>query len=400
MARPHPHALAGVLTVVALTSSACGNAAISGEQQQQASTAVKIGVILPLTGPVSATGKALQNGFELGVKKVNAAGGVKGRPVEYVVVDDAGNPATSTQLARKLIQQDKVTMMFGTITGDTAVAVSEVVDQEQIPFGTAILGDTENCFPYQWGFGESTRQLLSPTVPELIKKYGPKVAIVGSDYNYPHYYAGIAKEFVAKAGGSVVAEEYSPLGQTDWQPVIKRLAAAKPDVLLSMVVGADAVSFTQQAKQFGLLTPSLGFEGAPLDSDYYPALSALVDGRSHTVRWSEGVQDPDSQAFVADYRKAYQAQGPIPEVAGNAFYGIQFFLAAAEKAADLDGSTLNTEIAKLSFDSPLGKGTHFDASNHVLQADMLEATIKPGGSYEVTRSFGSVPDTSSKPGCA
>ena len=87
-----------------------------------------------------------------------------------------------------------------------------------------------------------TRQLLSPTVPELIKKYGPKVAIVGSDYNYPHYYAGIAKDFVARAGGSVVAEEYSPLGQTDWQPVIKRLAAAKPDVLLSMVVGADAVS--------------------------------------------------------------------------------------------------------------------------------------------------------------
>ena len=50
-------------------------------------------------------------------------------------------------------------------------------------------------------------------------------------------------------------------------------------------------------------------------------------------------------------------------MAGNAFYGIQFFLAAAEKAADLDGATLNTEIAKLSFDSPLGKGTHFAANN-------------------------------------
>jgi len=396
---PHTRALALVLTLTALLATAgCNGAAISSEPQDTA-TALKVGVVLPLTGPVSATGKALQNGFELGVKKVNAAGGVDGREVEYVVVDDAGNPATSTQLARKLVQQDKVSMLFGTITGDTAEAVAQVADQSKIPFGTAILGDLDSCHPYGWGFGESTRQLLEPTVPELVKKYGPRVAIVGSDYNYPHFYASIAKPYVTQAGGTVVGEQYSPLGQTDWQPVINRLKAAKPDVLLSMVVGADAITFTQQAKQFGLLTPDLGYEGAPLDSDYYPALGALVDGRTHTVRWSDGLDDAESRAFVADYRTAYQAKGPLPEVAGNAYFGIQFFLAAAAKSASLDGPALNAEIGKLTFDSPLGSGTRFDTSNHILQADMLQATIEPGGAYQVTRELGRVPDTTGKPGC-
>ncbi|KAB2340353.1 ABC transporter substrate-binding protein [Actinomadura rudentiformis] len=401
MAHTRSRAGAGVLTaaVVLLALSGCGGSAVS-DAQDGGKGPLKIGVIVPLTGPVSSTGKALRNGFELGVKKVNAAGGVGGEKVRYVVVDDAGDPATSTQLARRLIQQDRVSMLFGTITGDTAEAVGKVADDAKVPFGTAILGDVERCHPYGWGFGESTRQLLTPTMPKLIEKYGPKVAIVGSDYNYPHFYAGVVKELVKREGGSVVAEEYSPIGQTDWQPVIKRLKAARPQVLMAMVVGADAVSFSQQAKQFGLLTPGLGYEGAPLDSDYHPALGALVNGRTHTVRWADGLDDPESRTFVADYRAAYTFNAPIPEVAGNAYFGVQFFLAAAKKAGSSDGKAINSEIARLTFDSPLGKGTRFDPANHVFQADMLEATIKPGMEYEVSRRLGRIADTTPKPGCS
>ncbi|MDP9862241.1 MULTISPECIES: ABC transporter substrate-binding protein [Streptosporangium] len=400
MAQPPSPPRTGILTVATLLAlTGCGGSAISGGQDGQ-SGSLKIGVIVPLTGPVSATGTALRRGFELGVKKVNDNGGVNGKKVEYVVVDDAGNPATSTQLARKLIQQDQVSMIFGTITGDTAEAVARVADDAKVPFGTAILGDTERCYTYQWGFGETTRQMLTPAVPELLRKYGTKVAIVGSDYNYPHFYAGVAKELVKQAGGSILAEEYSPLGQADWQPVITRMKDAEPDVVLSMVVGADAVTFSQQAKQFGLLTPELGFEGAPLDTDYYPALSALVNGRTHTVRWTDGLDDAESRKFVADYRAAHDFKDPIPEVAGNAYFGVQFLLDAARKAAAFEGPAINTEIGRLTFDSPLGKGTRFESTNHRLQADMLEVTIKPGGAYEVSKKLGPIPDTTPKTGCA
>ncbi|MFI6605698.1 ABC transporter substrate-binding protein [Streptomyces sp. NPDC050507] len=384
----------------ALALTACQGAAMSGDDAPDRGGPVRIGVIVPLTGPTSQVGTALRNGLELAVKEVNSHQGVHGRPVEYVVVDDAGDPANSTQLARRLVRQDKVTMLFGTITGDTAEAVGRVADEAHVPFGTAILGDTEHCFAYQWGFGESTRQMLTPTVPGLIKKYGTDVALVGSDYNYPHFYAGVAKELVKKAGGTVVAEEYSPLGQTDWQPVIGRLKSAKPDTVLSMVVGADAVTFSKQAQQFGLLTPKLGFEGAPLDADFQPALGPLVAGRTHTVRWSDRLDDPESRGFVKDYRAAHDWKAPVPEVAGNAYFGVKFFLAAAAKAGSNDPKAVNRAIGGLSFDSPLGKGTRFLAANHVLQADMQEVTIGGDGAYNVTRNHPMVADTTPKKGCS
>ncbi|MET9674869.1 ABC transporter substrate-binding protein [Streptomyces sp. NPDC006482] len=402
--RVTPAARTTVLTLaatLAVTLTGCQGAALSDDDGPAAAGGpVRIGVVVPLTGPVSQVGTALRNGLELAVKKVNAEGGVHGRPVEYVVVDDAGDPANSTQLARRLVRQDKVTMLFGTITGDTAEAVGRVADEAHVPFGTAILGDTEHCFAYQWGFGESTRQMLTPTVPGLVAKYGKKVALVGSDYNYPRFYAGVAKELVKKAGGTVVAEEYSPLGQTDWQPVIGRLKSAAPDSVLSMVVGADAVTFSKQAQQFGLLTPELGYEGAPLDADFQPALGALVAGRTHTVRWSDQVDDAESRAFAKDYRDAHQWKAPIPEVAGNAYFGVKFFLAAAEKAGSGDPQAVNKAIGGLTLDSPLGKGTRFEPSNHVFQADMREVTIGRDGAYTVTRTHPMVADTTPKKGCA
>ena len=398
MVSPHARRALIPLLAAALALTGCAGSAVSAASADT-SGPLKIGVVVPLTGPIGETGKALLQGFELGVAKVNGAGGVNGQPVEYVVVDDAGDPATSTQLARRLIQSDQVSVLFGTITGDTAEAVAAVSDDAKVPFATAILGDPERCWPYQWGFGESTRQLLTPAVPALIEAYGERVAIVGSDYNYPHIYAGIAKELVQAAGATVVAEEYSPLGQTDWQPVITKLKAAQPDVLLSMVVGADAVAFSQQAQQFGLLTPELGFEGAPLDADYFPALSAVIQGRDHVVRWADGLADPASQQFVADYRAKYSWLLPVPEVAGNAYFGIQFVLAAAAKSGGTDPEAINREIAQLRFDSPLGTGTNFDPTNHILQADMLRVTIAAGDNYPVSADLGTITDSVPRPGC-
>jgi urea transport system substrate-binding protein len=386
-----------ISTLTLLSSTGCAGAALSGSSGSGTGGPLKIGVVVPLTGPIGLSGTALRRGLELGVAKVNDAGGIGGKKVEYVVVDDAGDPANSTQLARKLIQQDKVSVLFGTITGDTAEAVAKVSDDSKIPFFTAILGDPEACRPYQWGFGESTRQLLIPKVPQLLEKHGKRVAVVGSDYNFPHRYAELAKELTQAAGGTVVAEEYSPLGQTDWQPVISRLKAANPDILLSMVVGADAIAFSQQAQQFGLLTPELGFEGAPLDADYHPALGALTLGRHHAVRWADGMADPVSQKFVSDYRAKYQWNAPIPEVAGNAYFGIQFVLAAAAKAGN-DPAAINREVGSLKVDSPLGTGTHFAPANHILQAEMFDATIAPNG-YSVTAKFGPVADTVARKGC-
>jgi urea transport system substrate-binding protein len=161
-----------------------------------------------------------------------------------------------------------------------------------------------------------------------------------------------------------------------------------------MVVGSDAVTFTQQAAAFGLLTPEMGFEGAPLDSDYYPAVAAHVTGRKHVVRWADGLADPQSQAFVAAYRQKTGSTAPIPEVAANAYFGMKFTAAAINEAKAGSREEIVKALGSFTLDSPLGDDTRFvtdGEGNRVFQADMLTATIGDGG-YEVTTDHGVIED--------
>lgn len=383
-------AVAAVVAVAAATTG-CGSS-IAAPDGESGTGALKIGLVVPATGPISSAGLAMQAGFEVAVDTINAEGGVGGAPIEFVVEDDRSDPATSTQIANRFVQDRDISLVFGTITGDTGVAVTTVTEQAQVPFATAILGDPAQCGAYAWSFGESIHQLLEPIVPELIATYGPRVALVGSDYVFPRDYASAAKAIVADNGGEVVAEEYSALGTTDFEATIGRLAQSSPDVILSMVVGADAIIFVQQAAAFGLLTPQIGLEGAPTDADYYPALTSLIEGRDKIVRWTDAFADDESTAFVAAYRAKTGSTVPIPEVAANAYFALRFIAAAANEAGTTSREGLNEAISTFRYDSPLGEGTHFAGGRHILQAGMFTARIQPGGVYEIVTDHGLIAD--------
>src|SRR5690606_22656641 len=149
--------------------------------------------------------------------------------------------------------QDDVDFILGTIAGDTSVAAGSVAAEAGVPFSTVVNGTVEFCSPHFWPFGASERMMLEDLIPVMIEEHGPTVALVGNAYIFPRTYHAVAAEVIEANGGSVVAEEYSPLGTADWQPVIGKLGAASPDWILNAVVGGDAVSFMNQADQFGLL---------------------------------------------------------------------------------------------------------------------------------------------------
>lgn len=390
---PLRRAVPAALLPLSLVLAACGSSVGTAEEAE--GDDLKIGFIVPATGLASATGLAMQAGFELAVERINADGGVNGEDVTYEIQDDAGDPATTSQIARRYSQDNAVDMLFGTITGDTAAAVQPIADEAGMPFATAILGDPPVCSPYAWPFGESSRQLLTIQVANLMADHGPRIAFVGSDYNFPRDYAEAARELIEENGGEMVAEEYSPLGTTDFESTIGRLAAAQPDAILAMVVGSDAVTFTLQGAQFGLLTPEMGYEGAPLDSDYFGAVSAVTTGREHVVRWADGLDDEDSQAFVDAYLEETGLPLPVSEVAANAYYAMLFIAGAINDSEAGTREEINEALGEFSFDSPLGEGTRFvetEGGGHLFQADMLTATVTEDG-YAVAEDHGVVDDT-------
>lgn len=380
--------LVTLLLPLALAAAGCGGGAAAGGGGDD--KPFKIGLIVPLTGPVAADGIPLKNGFDLALKEVNAQGGMLGKKVEVVTLDNQSDPALSSQQATRLIRQDKVDYIVGTITGAEQNAVGQVADAARVPFSAIIMGTPPFCSRYVWSFGETNQMLLKPFVPELIKRYGKKVALVGSDYNFPHEYHAVAKQLVDAEGGRVVAEEYSPLGTSDWQPVVTKLAASKPDWVLSAVVGGDAIAFVKQAQQFGLLKRSQ-LTGVSFIQEYYPPIAAIANGRILVSRYSEQLPGEANADFVKRYRAAYEAEGPIPGVAANAFDAVRFIAKAVNAAGTADKEKVIAQLAKTRIDGIYGPDEHF-TENQRFQTPMHLTRIGEGGKYEPLKTYPVVVD--------
>jgi ABC-type branched-subunit amino acid transport system substrate-binding protein len=351
----------------------------------------KIGFVAPLTGPVAPEGLAMQRGFDLGVEAINAAGGIAGQPVEIVRQDDQAVPAVAGTVIKKFIQQDNVDMIVGTITSDEETVAGQIAAAYNVP---VIFPEGGFWMPFCKSscvlLGETSFSLLSELVPFMAGKYGKKFLLIGSDFEFPHQYLGVGKNFIAKAGGSVVDEIYAPLGTADWSSSIAKIKAAAPDVILSAVVGGDAIAFVKQAKSFGLL-PGAHLTGITLQPEFYPPMGDAVDGLYVVTRYSEEIKTTGNAAFVAAYKKKY-GEGPIPLVGVTASYALNFAKAAVEKAGTYDRKAVFDALHGVQATTPLSDTPlTLNASNLSVDYPMYLCQIQSGGLFKIVKELGVVP---------
>ncbi len=221
---------------------------------------LKIGLLTPFSGVLTDYGVRLDQGARLAVEVVNEAGGILGRQVEIIAEDDKTDPATASLKAKKLVFNDKVDFLMGTIASSTTLAVINAIKDTKVPYFWVVEGEDKNCLDgqkdktrkYIFGIGPTPEQKFEHFTPYMLQNFGKSVYFVGSDYVFPHFVIDIGKHSLTKHGGRTVGEEYGPLGTTDWSAVITKIEATKPDILFSVVVGTDGVAFVKQAMTFGL----------------------------------------------------------------------------------------------------------------------------------------------------
>jgi ABC-type branched-subunit amino acid transport system substrate-binding protein len=238
--------------------------------------------------------------------------------------------------------------------------------------------------------GETSYSLLGPLVPFMAERFGKKFLLIGSDFEFPHQYLGVGKSFIAKAGGTVVDEFYAPLGTADWSSSIAKIKSAAPDVILSAVVGGDAIAFVKQAKSFGLL-PGAHLTGITLQPEFYPAMGDAVDGLYTVTRYSEEIKAGGNAAFIAAYKKKY-GEGPIPLVGVTAYYSLRFAKAAVEKAGSYDRKAVFAALKGVAATTPLSdQPLTLDPSNLSVDYPMYVCQIQPGGLFKIVKDLGVVP---------
>jgi branched-chain amino acid transport system substrate-binding protein len=338
--------LAFVLTLLLTVSLFAGCGSKTASTGSDGGDTIKIGAVLPLTGDIATFGESSKKALELLVEETNKKGGILGKKVQVVYEDDENKPANSANAIQKLINNDKVVSVIGSIASKCSLAAGPVATQNKIPM---ITPDSTNpkvtteggdyvfraCFidPFQ---GTVVAKFA---VDELKAKTAAVMYDVGNDYS-----KGLAEFFKAAfeaAGGKVVAYETYSSGDQDFNAQLTKIKPLNPDVLLVPDYYQVDGLVAKQAKALDIKATFLGGDGWD-SADLFKVGGDAVNGAYFSNHYSP----EDTTDEVVTFRKSFEAKyNSTPDaLAALAYDAGKILFAAIEKAGSTDGAKIKDAL--------------------------------------------------------
>src|SRR6266705_1773051 len=214
---------------------------------------IKVGILHSLSGTIAIIEKSLHDAELLAIEEINAKGGVLGKKIEPVIEDPQSMVQVFNEKAKKLLLEDKVVAVLGCYTSASRQSVLPVFEQYNGVLLYPTLYEAQECSKNCFYTGAVPNQQLDDFVPWILKTLGrKKFYLIGANYIYPKETNREVKALLEKHGGTTVAEEYSPLGSTEFSTNINKIAASGCDVVFSDLVGDQIVAFYKQYRGFGI----------------------------------------------------------------------------------------------------------------------------------------------------
>lgn len=266
---------------------------------------IKIGLLAETSGAAGVNGQAMVNGFNLFLDQVHHQ--IAGRPVQLIIENVEGNPATAVGKLHKLVTQDKVDIVAGLFLSNVALAVGKALDQYKTPFldGPASADELTQTLHPKWLVRTSftASQPSHPLGEYAYKTLGMrKVITLGADYAYGYEAVGGFQSSFEKAGGHVVQKLWAPLGFMDFKPLLKQLRT-DADGIFMVNVGQGAVLIPQQYKAMGFKMPIIA---SPTSfDDTLPKIGDAAIGAISCSYYTPYLDSDANQAFVTAFRKKY-----------------------------------------------------------------------------------------------
>ena len=287
-------------------------------------SSVFVGGAMPLTGPYASSGKDMQLGFELAIEHLNNGSrvteqiptlkkgkGVLGKKLESQVADSETKPDTAIQAATRFIRDNKAIMLTGGISSAVSIAMQKLGQREHVIYmvGNSGSNDTtgKDCQRYGFRAQPSAYMAAKALAPVLAKELGKdrKAAYLVPDYTYGHSVYDSMKEFTEKVGWKTVGEQLAPLGTTDFSSYLLNIANSGADVFVNVAFGADAVTSTKQAEQFGIMS-KMKYVVPNISQFQAKELGAATMGGTYGTQawwWTEQDNYPLAKFFVEDFEK-------------------------------------------------------------------------------------------------
>lgn len=367
--------LFAAMTLVVGLLAACGE-----DGKSSNGDTIKIGVNLELSGPVASYGSSEADGIELAVDEINDAGGIDGKTIEIVKVDNKSDNAEATSAAMKLIDNDKVVAIIGAATSGATVAQAEVANSNKTPLispsGTSPSvtvqdNGTVNEFVFRTSFIDPFQGTVAANFAanDLNVENVAIYADNASDYS-KGLAASFKEDFVA-AGGKIVAEESYIAKDSDFRSTLTRIKAANPEFIFIPGYYEEVGLIVKQAREMGITVPLMGADGWDSPVLLELAGAEALNNTFTTNHYSS--EDPDGkiQNFNEKFEEKYDK---LPDSFNALGYDTVYLLAdAIERAGSADSVKIQEALAETT-DLELVTGLYSVDENHhpIKSATILE----------------------------
>ncbi|HEX2527933.1 MAG TPA: urea ABC transporter substrate-binding protein [Geminicoccus sp.] len=353
---------------------------------------IKVGFLEDQSGEIALLTLPKLRGAQLAVEEINKAGGIDGRQLELIAYDPQFDNAKFQEFTRRLIDSDEIDVLFAGATSASREAVRPIIDRTDIPYFYTNQYEGGVCDANMIGTGGLPEQQLSTLVPWMMEKYGKKVYTIAADYNFGQISAEWTRKLVEENGGEIVGEEMIPLGVSQFGQTIQNIQAAKPDWLMTLVVGNSQASFYEQAPAAGLKIPMGSSITIGLGFEHKRFKPPAMENMHVAMNWFEEVSSPDADAFKQRWRAKFPEETYINDMGQNAYAAVYLYKKLVEMA---EGSTeladLRTQIAtgQACIDAPEGQICIDPKSQHVSHR-MWQVSVDAQHNVTVERSWDKV----------
>jgi branched-chain amino acid transport system substrate-binding protein len=315
---------------------------------------IKVGFLVPLTGPYAPEAQDQVRAAELAIKDFNDAGGFNGRRAELLVRDDKLNPGEAATRTLELIEKDKADFMVGSLSAATQLSMNAVTRERKVIFNSISQSDAINevkdWSPYTFHEALNPHMTAGAVARYAFPKFGKRIAYLTADYAYGHEMVRGFERAGKPLGATTVADIRHPLGAADYSAFLPRIQALRPDVLVLCNFGRDFLNALKQATDFGLksttriITPILLFTARQTGGA--DVFDGVIGGTSYY--WGMENTVPAAKVFNDKFRKAYG--GALPSDYGALGYsGVRSVLHGVLNAKSLDALKVSDAMTSMKY---------------------------------------------------
>ena len=351
--------------------------------QNHDNEAIKVGVLHSLTGSMAISELPVVDATLLAIEEINASGGLLGRKLVPVVADGKSDPATFASEAERLINHEKVAVIFGCWTSASRKMVLPVAEQHKSLLFYPIQYEGMEMSPYIIYTGAVPNQQIFPAISWAKAHLGKRLYLIGSDYIFPRTANWLIRKQAAMLDMQIIGETYQPLGSTDFSAAVADIARLKPDAVINTINGDSNISFYKAMYESGLraeTTPVISFSIGENELTNMPLEQLL----GHYAAWSyfQSIDSGENRTFIKAFKARFGQQRVLSDPMEAAYFGMKLWAQAVSTAQSIETSDVKSTLKSQSFAAPEGIISIALNSQHTWKR-MRIGKVTTSGQFEV-----------------